>query len=734
MRPFNKATQAHNTHQISKHILRSGFAILLVLSMLLAAPASAAAEENPLHILGAYQSGDKIHVYVSGGSEFTGYLVSAFYSETGRMTDINFESYSMPWAELHCFKLDNLSDGSGQVFLLDENFQPLAAAAPVQRDVITAKEFCAMLSNVVAEIGEAYLAAWQEVAATALQSDLPLTYQLAMICTYEAACVLGAGVNPTGDWLANADHSWDNMRNYSDCWPNIYEEAPFVYPTDYDNGSVHFAGGQTSYGDGKPVFDFPWEQASEYFMAGITREHAQTLVNRFRDSLICLPKYADTDTVNAILREAEQRRTDILDSSTTVTPESGTAYYVSNSSGGDGNNGLSPETAWQTINHVNMADLKPGDTVYFNRGDIWRGTVLYCKEGVTYSAYGEGPKPRFYGSSEHGVGEDKWTLYYEGENGAKIWKFYRDLPDTGGVVFNGGESWATRVYTYWDVDRQCLLKTDDYTTVFTPETCLTENLSCASMIDFSGLSYPINVYDQNRTGAFYLRCDEGNPGVLFNEVEFSTTEAQGWVAPIFCAPGCTIDNLSVLYFGNCGIQAGPNLDNVTVQNCEVGWGGNRIHCYFEASEEKPYWLSGDGIYGVCDSGTVSGNYVHHTGGITFESSPDTNKPVVTGACVIEENLVEFCGAGITLCDPMDYLTVQTMLVKDNLILETGYEDGYSQLRYIRNGIFVADSLVQRCTTLEIIGNTVYGSDDNPLCLIPDENITLQNNSFYAKAR
>ena len=561
MRPFNKTAQAHKMRHSRKHIVRSGLAILLVLSLLLAGPSSSAAAEDPhpLRILGAYQIDDTVHVYVSGSSEITGYLASASYSETGRMTDVRFESYSTPWEELHCFELDALSDGSGRVYLLDEGFQPLAAAVGIRQDVITAKEFCSMLTLFIGEFGEDYLAAWNEAAAAALQSDLPLTYQLAMVCAYEATCVLGAGTNPTGDWLANADHSWDNRRDYSDCWPNIYKATPFVYPTDYDNGSVHFFRGQLSYGDGKPVFDFPWDRAADYFMAGITREQAQTLIDRLGNSLICYPRYADTDTVDGILRDAEQLRNEILNSPTTVAPGSGTAYYVSNSGGNDGNSGLSPEQAWQTVNHVNMADLKPGDTVYFKRGDIWRGKVLFCKEGVTYSAYGEGQKPRFYGSSEHGAGEDKWTLYYEGENGEKIWKFYRDLPDTGGVVFNGGESWATRLYPYWDVGRQCLLSTDDYSTVFTPETCLTENLTCAGMIDFSGLNYPINVYDENRSGPFYLRCDEGNPGVLFDEVEFSTTEHPGWVAPIFCASGCTIDNLSVMYFGNCGIQAGPKL-------------------------------------------------------------------------------------------------------------------------------------------------------------------------------
>lgn len=729
----NKTIYSRKMCCISKRITKSAAAFFLILSILLSVATSAAAAENHSQILGAYQIDDTIHVYVSGGTDADGYLLQAFYSDSGRLTDVDLDPCIMLGPGLRNYELESSADGFGKVFLTDQGFQPLAASAVIRTDVITAKEFCSMLSSVVAVYGESYLSAWNEVAATALQSELPLTYQLAMICTYEAACVLGAGINPTGDWLANNEHCWDNMQNYSDCWPNVYEQAPFVYPTDYDTGSVHFFRGQTSYGDGKLVFDIPWLQASEYFMSGINRELAQTLIDRFQDSIICLPKYADTNTVEAILHEAGERRSDILTSPNSVNPGSGTEYYVSNN-GADGNDGLTPETAWQTINHVNMQDLKPGDTVYFKRGDIWRGKVLFCREGVTYSAYGEGQKPRFYGSSENGVGEEKWTLYYQGENGEKIWKFYRDLPDTGGVVFNGGESWANRLYTYWDVDQQCLLKTDDYYTVFTPETCLTENLSCASMIDFSGLSYPINVYDENRTGAFYLRCDDGNPGILFNEVEFSTTEEQGWVAPIFCASGCTIDNLSVLYFGNCGIQAGPELDHVTVRNCEVGWGGNRIHCYFDSAEELPYWLSGDGIYGVCDSGTVTNNYVHHTGGITFESSPGGTKNLITGPCIIQNNLLEFCGGGITLCDPEDFLTVETMLVKNNFILETGYQENFCQLRYITSGIFVADSLVNNCSTLEITENTVYASEDKPLSMIPKENIEILNNRFYAKTQ
>ncbi len=717
---------------------KAGAALLFSLFLFLVFPLTASAADHVPHILGAYQSGDTVHVYVSDGSFAVGRLISAFYSDDGQLVTMETQDCGELGSWVQQYELQHLSDDSAKVFLVDEDLRPLGAAVPLRRDVTAAKAFCELLSDIIAEFGDAYLDSWNEVAATALTSDLPLTNQLAMICVYEAACVLELGHETSGDWLAVNDHGWENMLNYSDCWPNLMEAAPFYYPTDYYTAAIFFAQGQLSYGDGKLIFDFPWTQATEHFLDGLTLEQAEALAGRFRDSLLCQPRSADPDTADAILREAEQRRAEILNAPTSIVKAavtvpgetySGTAYYVSSSTGNDGNDGLTPETAWQTVQHVNLQALSPGDAVFFKRGDVWRGRTLFCREGVTYSAYGEGQKPRFYGSALSGVGADQWSLWYEGENGEKIWKFAHALPDTGGVIFNGGEIWASRVFAYWDVERQLLVSTDDYTTPFTPETALTEDLTCAGMIDFSGLPYPINVYDENRRGDFYLRCDAGNPGALFDEVEFSTTDEQGWIAPVFCASGCTIDNLSVLYFGNCGIQAGPDLDHVTVQNCEVGWGGNRTHCYFPKTEDLPYWMSGDGIYGVCDSGTVSGNYVHHTGGITFESSPGGEKTLVTGPCVVEGNLVEHC-AGISLCDPMDFLTVETMKITDNLVLENGFASGFTQLLYVDNGIYVADSLAERCTTLEITGNTVYRSADLHLYVRPVSALTLSDNRFY----
>jgi len=79
----------------------------------------------------------------------------------------------------------------------------------------------------------------------------------------------------------------------------------------------------------------------------------------------------------------------------------GTTYYVSQE-GHDGNDGLSPKRAWQSLSKVNSAHLEPGDSVFFKRGDVWRGQLRPRsgneKGSIRYGAYGEGPKPLLLGS------------------------------------------------------------------------------------------------------------------------------------------------------------------------------------------------------------------------------------------------------------------------------------------------------------------------------------------------
>lgn len=77
-------------------------------------------------------------------------------------------------------------------------------------------------------------------------------------------------------------------------------------------------------------------------------------------------------------------------------------YYVDATRGDDAQGGLAPEAAWRSLARVNAAALRPGDTVRFRRGGVWRGQIV-AQSGdatglVTYTAYGEGDKPLLLGS------------------------------------------------------------------------------------------------------------------------------------------------------------------------------------------------------------------------------------------------------------------------------------------------------------------------------------------------
>lgn len=72
-----------------------------------------------------------------------------------------------------------------------------------------------------------------------------------------------------------------------------------------------------------------------------------------------------------------------------------TTYYVSMSDGDDANDGLSPQTPWQTIAKVNAATFAPGDRLLFKSGDVWNGDILRLSgsgaagEPIVVASYGD---------------------------------------------------------------------------------------------------------------------------------------------------------------------------------------------------------------------------------------------------------------------------------------------------------------------------------------------------------
>jgi hypothetical protein len=80
----------------------------------------------------------------------------------------------------------------------------------------------------------------------------------------------------------------------------------------------------------------------------------------------------------------------------------GQTFYVS-PDGSDANDGLSPQRPWQSVARVNATAFAPGAQILFQRGGEWRESLVASSSGlpgqpILFGAYGQGPKPRFWGS------------------------------------------------------------------------------------------------------------------------------------------------------------------------------------------------------------------------------------------------------------------------------------------------------------------------------------------------
>jgi hypothetical protein len=89
-------------------------------------------------------------------------------------------------------------------------------------------------------------------------------------------------------------------------------------------------------------------------------------------------------------------------------PAHATTYYVA-AAGSDSNSGTDTGHPWQTIGKVNGSTFSAGDSILFNRGDVWYGTSLIGPSSgssgspITFVAYGSGANPVIKGT-EAGIG------------------------------------------------------------------------------------------------------------------------------------------------------------------------------------------------------------------------------------------------------------------------------------------------------------------------------------------
>lgn len=370
---------------------------------------------------------------------------------------------------------------------------------------------------------------------------------------------------------------------------------------------------------------------------------------------------------------------------------SGNIYYVRND-GDDKNDGRTPETAWRTLEKVSEADLKWGDGVLFNRGDLFRGRV-FTKPGVSYAAFGTGEKPRFYGGEKDYAQADLWELYDPEKN---IWKCKEKMRDAGSLVFNHSQLHSRKLIPSY-INGKFVCR-DNEDRLFDMKDEMTQNLDLYwhfedkfSTEPSKGENFPIPDIDE-AFGDLYLRCDQGNPGAVFDSIEHLAG------SNMFCIgtnDNVTIDNVCIRYVGKHGVAAGcGQVKGLTVSNCEIGWIGGAILHYSGMDPNYPEgrrgsvtrYGNGIEIYGGCEDYTVSNCYLYeiYDAGITHQVTA-TRKFTMQRIRYID-NLLEKCVYGIEYFlekpDSQNESYMEDIVMQGNLIRLSGY--GWGQQRHNKN--------------------------------------------------
>lgn len=500
---------------------------------------------------------------------------------------------------------------------------------------ITFRQYSEMLTRMIRAYDESLLESWEKTIAVAAQTDDEMLREDGILATAYAMAQMGKVEYSGNDWSFI-----DQIQTHMDD-DNITLSWDYPFFSDWENIAFEWVNGNYMWGgiimcaieksrvSGLAVYPYDFEDQSAHLSEPLTREEAICAVLRlseteedFSDNLLSMESMdfsASKELETKVIDLTEKRKQSILNSNESV-PCTGTAYYISNS-GDDSNDGLSPETPWATLDRLKQQSCPPGGCVYFERGGVWRGAVGYYYDGVTIAAYGQGDKPRIYGSPENGADQKKWELYAE-NNDVKIWKYLGISLETAGIVLNDGEKVAKRVYAWYNGEN--FFDSTDMVTPFDMMEALNENLLFCCEINIEKQEMPFYPDPDEIDYCIYMRCDEGNPGEVFESIEFISKPVTEDVAMIAFGPNGMLDNVCIMYNAGTAVSV-TEYDNFTIQNCEIGWCGTRIESFFVPENGEPgIWTDGNAIQIIGSNCTVQNNYIHDIdgGGISLELGGD----------------------------------------------------------------------------------------------------------------
>lgn len=379
----------------------------------------------------------------------------------------------------------------------------------------------------------------------------------------------------------------------------------------------------------------------------------------------------------------------------------GRAYYISQN-GDDLLDGLTPETAWQSFEPLASAQLNAGDAILLERGSVFRETLYINNEHITVSTYGEGEKPKIYGSFRNYADVKDWhkteykNLYVCAD------KFDTDV---GLVVFD---------------EKQASFKQ------------LIKNFGFTGAL--SEVNEDLQIYYEEATKQLYLYSEGGNPAERFNEIEICTHVS----AVAVMADHIVLDNLCCKYCGGHAIK-GSNRTGLCVQNCEIGWVGGCKQ--FELNDGRSVrYGNGVEIYINCKDFTVKDCYFYeiYDAAVTHQFFIDRHQDILMENIVYSGNLIEYCNYSIeyALIEQTEGSQImRNIVVEDNIMRFSGYgfggqrpdKDGASHIKgwdicnaaenfVIRNNIFdrgkymVVHSSAGKAEYLPKYENNIYIQD------------------------
>jgi len=416
------------------------------------------------------------------------------------------------------------------------------------------------------------------------------------------------------------------------------------------------------------------------------------------------------------------------------------AYYVS-SVGNDSNDGLTPETAWETIDKVNSTTFSAGDNVLFKRGDSFYGTITVNSAGsesnpITYGAYGSGNKPIITGftsitgwtNEENGIYSKVITsssntnmVTVDGVN-----MLMGRYPNTGYLSFEtastnvsitdnqliGTPNWTGAEVVIrkndWTLDR-CTITNHSTTTIIYTSQGSTQNATAGYgyfiQNDLRTLDQLGEWYHDTTTGKFYMYFGAVNPTTKTVKVASidNLFYNSSWMAEYIIVDGLNFQGSIKSAFNFPQWYTAHN----TIQNCDILFAGvDGISCespYLSVLNNTISDCANKGIYTNQTNEIITGNTISKIGLVVGQSMTGITSGIS-------------CGNG------------NTILIQNNNVQNTGY-NGISIGSYSSNSSTIKNNYINNFGLNLNDGGGIYTTGSHTSLLI-DGNIILNATGNY----